>query len=107
MKKINILYIIFISLILFQSCATIKEGFSSQKKKSTDEFLVEKKSPLVMPPDYDKLPDPKSNDVKNINDSNVKSLITNNSGNNDLSSENNGLPNTTFEGSIIEKIKNN
>ncbi len=107
MKKINILLIIFISLVLFQSCTTIKEGFSSQKKKSTDEFLVEKKSPLVMPPDYDKLPDPKSNDVKNINDSNVKSLITNNSANNDLSNENNGLTNSTFEGSIIEKIKNN
>ena len=107
MKKFNNLLTIFLSLILFQSCATIKESFSSQKKKSTDEFLVEKKSPLVMPPDYDKLPAPKSSDVKNINDAKVKSLITNNSENKNLSDKNNGLPNSTFEGSIIEKIKNN
>ena len=31
----------------------------NQKKSSTDEFLVEKKSPLVMPPDYNELPIPK------------------------------------------------
>ena len=30
----------------------LKEGFSNQKKNKSDEFLVEKKSPLVMPPDY-------------------------------------------------------
>ena len=48
---------IFINLILFvNSCGTIKEGFSNQKKNNSDEFLVEKKSPLVMPPDYNDLP---------------------------------------------------
>ena len=30
----------------------MKDGFSNQKKNNSDEFLVEKKSPLVMPPDY-------------------------------------------------------
>ena len=59
MKYFKIL--IFFQLILFlYSCSTIKEGFTNQKKTSSDEFLVEKKSPLVMPPDYNDLPVPES-----------------------------------------------
>lgn len=43
--------------IFLNSCGTIKDGFSD-KKNNSDEFLVEKKSPLVMPPDYNELPQP-------------------------------------------------
>ena len=51
MKKFNLF--VFLSIILFfSSCGTVKEGFSSQKKNNSDEFLVEKKSTLIMPPDY-------------------------------------------------------
>ena len=58
MKNIKtISFICIISLFLF-SCSTLKDGFQSQRKNSTDEFLVEKKRPLVMPPDFDKLPQP-------------------------------------------------
>ena len=42
----------------------MKKGFESQRKNSTDEFLVEKKSPLVMPPDFDELPIPKEIEIK-------------------------------------------
>ena len=57
--------LIFFQLILFlYSCSTIKEGFTNQKKSSSDEFLVEKKSPLVMPPDYNDLPVPDQNKEK-------------------------------------------
>jgi len=45
MKKFKIYTLILLSFIFLQSCGTIKEGFSSQKKNSSDEFLVEKKSP--------------------------------------------------------------
>ena len=31
-------------LLMLYSCGTIKEGFTNQKKNSSDEFLVEKKS---------------------------------------------------------------
>ena len=48
MKKIFKLTTIIISILALNSCGTIKEGFSSQKKNSIDEFLVEKKSPLVI-----------------------------------------------------------
>ena len=53
MKTISKLLIFSILTITLNSCGTMKEGFTSQKKKSTDEFLVKKKSPLVMPPEFE------------------------------------------------------
>ena len=55
MKYIKSILLLNLILLIF-SCGTVKEGFSTQKKNSADEFLVEKKSPLVMPPDFDDLP---------------------------------------------------
>ena len=43
MKKIKIYTLIIFFFIALQSCGTVKDGFSSQKKNSSDEFLVEKK----------------------------------------------------------------
>ena len=104
MKYIKL--IIFLNFILFfSSCASTKEGFSNQKRNNSDEFLVEKKSPLITPPDYNDLPVPSSND-KPLNDNNaIKSLISNE---NDKDVKNNNLKelNKNFEESLIEKIKN-
>ena len=61
MNKIFFLIIIF----FLASCSTVKEGFSNNKKNNSDEFLVEKKSPLVMPPNYGQLPEPKELKKKN------------------------------------------
>mgnify|MGYP001203220992 FL=1 len=60
MKKIYVLLITFLFLI---SCAGLEEAgkvLRNEKTKTTDEFLVEKKEPLVMPPDYNKMPEPDS-----------------------------------------------
>ena len=104
MKYVRI--IIFLNFILFfSSCSSMKEGFSNQKRNNSDEFLVEKKSPLITPPDYNDLPAPSSND-KPLNDNNaIKSLISNE---NDKDIKNNNLKelNKNFEESLIEKIKN-
>ena len=51
-------YILIATVLLFSSCSSLKEGFVNQKKNNSDEFLVEKKSPLVMPQDYNELPIP-------------------------------------------------
>ena len=104
MKKIRSISFLVILFFTFQSCQTVKEGFTSQKKKSTDEFLVEKKSPLVMPPDFNKLPLPKTSENNQENDSgnNIEKLISNNN-----SPENSGVQDKNFEISIIEKIKQN
>ena len=106
MKKINILLIFFISILIFNSCSTIKDGFRSQKKNSTDEFLVEKKSPLVMPPEFDELPLPEGvNQMLESNEeTDIKKLIINNE---NSSNENSSNQTTSFENSILEKIKNN
>ena len=76
MKKIFKLTIIIISILALNSCGTIREGFSSQKKNSIDEFLVEKKSPLVMPPDFNELPLPKQTNQVTEDEENtdIKSL---------------------------------
>ena len=97
-------YIVLSIVIFLSSCSSIKEGFVNDKKNNSDEFLVEKKSPLVMPPDYNELPIPKKENVeKETND--IKSLISKTK--NDEIKENLDVKNSTFESSILEKIKNN
>ena len=107
MKKIFKLTTIIISILALNSCGTISEGFSSQKKNSIDEFLVEKKSPLVMPPDFNELPLPQQTNqvIENKEKADIKSLLTENK-DTDLDNQNTNQD-KNFENSIIEKIKNN
>ena len=106
MKKINTLYILFLFFIL-SSCGTIKEGFKNQKKDSSDEFLVEKKSPLIMPPDYNELPVPNAASNQALSEENsIKNLVTNEEKNTNTSNANSS-ESTGLEESLLEKIKNN
>ena len=56
--KINkfVLLTFFGLLFLLSSCQSAREGLTRGKKNNTDEFLVQKKNPLVLPPDYNDLP---------------------------------------------------
>ena len=86
-----------------------KRCFFKSKKNSSDEFLVEKKSPLVMPPDYGDLPTPevKSNDNnENTEDNRIQNLLSNND-TSVLENDSNEIPNQNLEKSILEKIKKN
>ena len=84
----------------------MKSAFVNEKKNSTDEFLVEKKSPLVMPPDYNELPMPKeTKDKQNKNENEFKKLITQNK--QDSLSTSNKNVDKNFENSILKKIKDN
>ena len=99
--------LIFFQLILFlYSCSTAKEGFTNQKKSGSDEFLVEKKSPLVMPPDYNDLPVPDENkETAETNENKIKDLVTKNE--NENGQNNNSVDsNLDIEQSILKKIKN-
>ena len=104
MKNINRLIFIFLTFLFLSGCAAVQEGFSSNKKKDgSDAFLVEKKAPLVMPPNYKELPIPKQdNQVIDENSGNIKKLISNDNTNNIISSENN----VSLEKNVLEKIKN-
>ena len=64
-NKIKLLVFLLISL---NSCQSIKDGISGAKQENSDEFLVEKKNPLELPPDFDQLPVPNKN-KKNISQS--------------------------------------
>ena len=66
MKKTNyILLLLFIFFTFLTSCQSIKDGLSGRKSENSDEFLVQKKNALVVPPDFMNLPKPGS---KNSND---------------------------------------
>ena len=65
--------ILFITFLLFilTSCASVKEAgqvLRNEKIKTTDEFLVKKKQPLILPPNYDKIPEPGTSNKKEIDD---------------------------------------
>ena len=88
------------------SCNTVNNALTNPKKNSTDEFLVEKKSPLVMPPDYNELPIPnENNEQKDKNDSEFKTLISKKG--QDAEADNNQDNNKNIEELILDKIKKN
>ncbi len=50
---------LFIILLFFLcSCQNVKNALSGKKYESSDEFLVIKKNPLVLPPNFNDLPTP-------------------------------------------------
>ncbi len=100
-------FLLIISATILLACSTIKSGFQSERKNSTEEFLVEKKKPLVMPPNYEQLPIPKTNkSEKNLEENEIKKLIISEENGNTISDNKKNI-NNNLEKSIIEKIKNN
>ena len=100
MSKYKITILITFLLIL-SSCGVVKEGFKSPKQKTSDEFLVEKKSPLVMPPNFNELPVPNSSKKKKNQDT-IENLISNS----ETKTSNNIQKNDqNLEKTILGKIK--
>ena len=101
----NILKIFSVSLLLF-SCSGALDGFKLKRKSTSgDEFLIQKKDPLVLPPDFSKLPNPE-NEIEETEEeeSQVEIVFKNdnseNDENNDTNSSSSGL-----EKSILKKIE--
>ena len=101
MNKIKkFIFIISVSFLI-NSCGTVKEGFQNPKKNSSDEFLVEKKSPLIMPPDFEKLPIPDENTKETESSENsLKELFSENQTIDEVNSSNKNLEET-----LLDKIK--
>ena len=102
--------IIIIIFFLITACTSswedVKKGLGGAKRTSTDEFLVKKKEPLVMPPKWKNLPEPggvmKSDDeVREATD--IEELIK--LGKNKESSTDYEQGNGNLEESILRKIK--
>ncbi|MDC1130607.1 DUF3035 domain-containing protein [Pelagibacteraceae bacterium] len=101
MSKINI-FILF--TFLLSSCSSMDDAskvLRNEKIKTTDEFLVKKREPLLLPPDYKTIPKPGSIKKTQINEKDrVKKLIS--------PSNVDGLKNkspTSTETSILNKIR--
>ena len=110
MKKLNFIIASVILCLNIAACGTVKEAFSSQKKDSTDEFLVEKKSPLKLPPNFDDLPYPKSGNIdEDKKEGNkIKKLISKTEETQDISiNSENDMSGKSLETIVLEKIKVN
>ena len=98
----NILKIFTISLFLF-SCSGGLEGFKLKRKSTSgDEFLIEKKDPLVLPPDFSKLPNPEEG-IKETEKE--ESQIEIEFKNDNSENKNTDKSTTSLEKSILEKIQ--
>ena len=75
--KINKLYIIaLIFLFIVSACTSLSEGMTGSKRsKSSDEFFVHKKKPLVLPPGFDDMPMPKPTLKKQTQDEDIEDLL--------------------------------
>ena len=87
--------------ILLASCSSFSDAgkaLRNEKTKTTDEFLIEKRGPLSIPPDMEKLPKPKSN--KN-NELSNKDLFKKNT------TSENSEEKSRLENILLEEIKKN
>jgi len=97
-KKITyIIIIIFFITSCADTASSIKRGLTGAKKTSGDEFLIMKKDPLILPPDYENLPIPNEEAVTeeiSTFEKNLGTLI-----------EDNSSRSSSVEDSIIKKIR--
>jgi len=97
--------IIIIALIFVYSCTGAKEALQGKKRsEQSDEFLVEKKNPLELPPDFGDLPVPleqgEEENVQANNEQDIKNILELDT-NEENSQETN---NQSIEQLILEKI---
>ena len=97
-----------ILLLFLYSCGSVGEALQGKKRSDQgDEFLIDKKNPLAMPPDFDKLPKPGEASIKSTKDietdqSNIENLLKKSNIEDDTSSSDQS---TSIESSILKKIK--
>lgn len=101
MKEKNILLVI---LLFLAACGGLDDAgkvLKNEKITNTDEFLVKKKNPLVLPPDFEKIPEPGSiNKNKESEQDKIKDILSA-----PKSLKKNIGKSTSTEKSIINKIR--
>ncbi len=102
-KKNFIFIFIFIFLSNCQSLGNFKKAMTGQKVNTTDEFLIKKKDPLILPPQYDKLPLPKSSDFQEEKENTIKSILK--AGKNSEIKKSSGM--SSLEKKILEELRQN
>ena len=105
-NKLNLILIILFTFSL-HACESVKNAVEGKKRsEQSDEFLVQKKNPLAMPPDYEEMPTPGNQEVSPetfSDDNEVKDLL--NIKEEDTLDTNNNDNSSDLETSIIKKIQ--
>ena len=99
----NFLLIIF--LFTLCSCQGVKDALSGKKYENSDEFLVIKKNPLVLPPNFNDLPTPKDvkdeTQIENI-ENEIEDLLSSVKNNEEILESSSSSDTEDF---VLEKIK--
>jgi hypothetical protein len=104
-NHIKFSFLIILCTILLSNCGSVRKAFDPQNKNTSEEFLVEKKSPLSLPPNFEELPIPSNQKVdKEDQINNIETLITEKNNKEKLETVDSDKD---FEQSILDKIKNN
>ena len=99
-KTIYLISFIFLVTSCGDTWGSVKRGLTGQKKTSVDEFLVEKKDPLILPPDFENLPTPAGRETAKEEISTFEKKLTKTS-----SIEINSEATSSTEESILRQIK--
>ena len=108
MKKNKTLIILFMFFVFISACQNVKDAISGKKQENSDEFLIQKKNPLVLPPKFSELPEPdstkKNEDIEEENE--IENLLgINSTENEETSSKDKGSK--TTEQFILKNINKN
>jgi len=86
----------------------MKDALTGKKYENSDEFLVIKKNPLVLPPNFNDLPTPKdvadTTQIENI-ENEIEDLLSSIKDNNEDTVESSSTSSTDTESFVLEKIK--
>ena len=97
----NLLILIF-AVFFLSSCGGLDDAskvLRNEKVKTTDEFLVKKRNPLEVPPDYEKIPTPGSINEKNDEEDKIKKILK------VPKSQDSKKNNSSVEDSILNRIR--
>ena len=104
MTKLNYFFVILL-LFIFSACGGLsdaKKVLKNEKVITTDEFLVKKREPLVMPPNYSELPEPGSIQTRELNEKNKIKTLLKKEKNTEINSS---KKSSSIENTILDKIK--
>jgi len=97
-KIVCMLVFVFFTVSCGETLTSAKRGLTGEKKNSNDEFLVQKKDPLILPPDYENLPLPSDGADKKEEVSSFEKTLGG-------SIEDNSSTTSSTESSILKRIQ--
>ena len=103
MFKIKKIYFVFVLITILTNCSNLSDAgkvLRNEKITNSDEFLVKKRGPLVLPPDYKDIPEPGSIMKNEMDEKKIKKILKV-----PESSNSNINKNSSIEETIINQIK--